>query len=391
MTTGMLLLLAQFGFFQPMEVKIFDLLTRITTQRRFSSSDATLYSERVLIVAITEEDIQTQAQWPLSDGIFAQLIGQLQQHDPAVVGLDIYRDIPHYPGTSELAEQLAQDNVITITNLDSLGEVEVPSPLQVPDSRVGFSDFVIDSDGVVRRNFMFAALGDRQLYSFSLRLVEQFLARQNKTVIAESDALKIDEKRLVRLDPGEGGYQNVDASGYQTLSRYLPPPQLARQLSLTQVLDGDFDPEWVQDTVVLIGTTAPSQKDLFYTPFSSSNQDELLMPGVVLHAQMTQQLLSAALEGRPLLTGWAQWGECLWVLGWGVAGGLLAWRVAHPGGLVAGLLVGSGGLSLLSIALFSQSVWVPVALPSTAFSIAAASLIVYREFRKNFYDSITGL
>lgn len=391
LTTGLVLILAQFGFFQPMEVKIFDLLTRLTTQ--FSSAvpdDAT--AERVLIVAITEEDIQTQGQWPLSDGAFAQLLSQLQQHSPAVVGLDIYRDVPHEPGTAELAQQLKEENVITITNLDSLGEVEVPSPLQVPEQRVGFSDFVVDPDGVVRRNFMFAALGDRQLYSFSLRLVEQFLADQNIRVSAGSDALQLGEKRLVRIQPGEGGYQMIDATGYQVLSRYFPPQHLARQLTLTQVLQGDFDPSWIEDSVVMIGTTAPSQKDLFYTPFSSANNNaDLVMPGVVLHAQMTQQMLSAVLEGRSSLTGWAQWGEFLWTFSWSVAGGLLAWRLTHPGALALGSIAGLGGLFTAGLVLFSQSVWVPLALPMTAFGITVASLIVYREFRKSFYDSITGL
>lgn len=384
-------MLAQFGFFQPIEVKTFDLLTRITTQ--FSSAvadDAT--AERVLIVAITEEDIQTQGQWPLSDRAFAQLLSQLQRHSPAVVGLDIYRDVPHEPGTAELAQQLKKENVITITNLDSLGEVEVPSPLQVPEQRVGFSDFVVDPDGVVRRNFMFAALGDRQLYSFSLRLVEQFLADQNIQVSAGSDALQLGEKRLVRIQPGEGGYQTIDATGYQMLSRYFPPQHLARQLTLTQVLQGDFDPSWIQDSVVMIGTTAPSQKDLFYTPFSSANNNaDLVMPGVVLHAQMTQQMLSAVLEGRSSLTGWAQWGEFLWTFSWGVAGGLLAWRLTHPGALALGSIAGLGGLFTAGLVLFSRSVWVPLALPMTAFGITVASLIVYREFRKSFYDSITGL
>ncbi|MEO0771241.1 MAG: CHASE2 domain-containing protein, partial [Cyanobacteria bacterium J06649_4] len=359
-TAGLLLLLSQSGCFQSMEVKTFDLLTRLTTQPHLS--DTKDLAQRLVIVAITEEDIQSQKQWPLSDQAFAQLLAQLQRHSPEVIGLDIYRDIPHAPGTDALTAQLQKDNVITITNLNGLGGVAVPSPLQVPDSRVGFNDFVVDPDGVIRRNFMFAVLDDRHLYSFSLRLVEKFLAARGDKIEAEADALNIGDKRLLRLTPNVGGYQSIDAEGYQLLSRYLPPGDVARQLSLTQVLDGEFDPAWITGNVVLIGTTAPSQKDLFYTPFSSSNDVDLLMPGVVLHAQMTQQMLSAILDGRDLLRGWPQWAEVFWVWGWGIVGALVAWRLTHPGVLAVGTLAGGVGLSAVTLVLFTQSVWVPLAL-----------------------------
>ncbi|MEO1623289.1 MAG: EAL domain-containing protein, partial [Cyanobacteria bacterium J06632_3] len=252
-------------------------------------------------------------------------------------------------------------------------------------------DFVVDSDGVIRRNFLFAVLGERHLYSFSLRIVEKFLAGRGDEVIAEANALKLGETRLLRLTTGVGGYQTIDAAGYQLLSRYFPPTALARQLSLSQALEGDFDPDWITGNVVLIGTTAPSQKDLFYTPFSSSNDAELLMPGVVLHAQMTQQLLSAVLDGRSLLQGWPQWAEIVWVWAWGVTGAVVAWRFSHPMALGLGTSLCAIGLSATTLILFSQSIWVPLALPMATVAVTVAGLIVYREFRKSFYDSITGL
>ena len=41
--------------------------------------------------------------------------------------------------------------------------------------------------------------------------------------------------------------------------------------------------------------------------------------------------------------------------------------------------------------MFENSIWIPVALPLAAFIGTEASLVVYKEFRKTFYDSITGL
>ncbi|MEL6161478.1 MAG: EAL domain-containing protein [Cyanobacteria bacterium J06627_32] len=395
-TAIFLIVLSNMGLFQPMETKAFDLLTRLAAKYEHTSAPGAAFSnrstaERLIVVAITEEDIQDQKQWPLSDQVFAQLLSKLQQHSPRVIGLDIYRDVPHAPGTEALAKALQKENVITITNLDSLGEVEVPSPLQVPDSRVGFNDFVVDPDGVIRRNFMFAALGDRELYSFSLRLVDQFLKSPAHQLTAEADALRIGTLRLSSITPDMGGYQKIDADGYQTLGRYILPENVARQVSLSQVLDGDFDPTWITGNIVVIGTTAPSQKDLYYTPFSAEGSNDLLMSGVVLHAQMTQQLLSAVLEGRALLRGFPQWGEFAWVWCWGMVGGLIAWRFTHPGTLAIATGAGLLGLTTIALGLFSVSVWAPVVLPMATFSTTVATIIVYREFRKSFYDSLTGL
>lgn len=408
LTVTCLLGAAQLGSFQTMELKAFDRFTQLsaTYQKRSiegqpaGSSEETFESSNALqegasgplvVVAITEADIQAQKEWPFSDQVFADLLDQLQRHAPEVIGLDIYRDVPHTPGTSALAQQLQKENVVTITKLDNLGEGEVPSPLKVPEDRVGFNDFVIDPDGVIRRNFMFAALGDRELYSFSLRLIEQFLASQNLTITAEPNAIKIGNTRIPGIITTAGGYQTIDAAGYQTIMRYFPPEAVARQISLTEVLSGEFDPEWIAGKIVLIGTTAPSQKDLFYTPFSSQTKDELLTAGVTIHAQMTRQILSAVQGEHVLLSVLPQWGEFLWVWMWGLGGGLIIWRFSHPHVIMMAAAAGFTALTGLTGLLFVQAVWVPFVLPAVAFGLTGAVLVVYKEFRKTFYDSITGL
>jgi diguanylate cyclase (GGDEF)-like protein len=388
-TATLLFGVAQLGIFQTAELKAFDLLTQMTAQP--SKGTVLGEDERVVVVAITEADIQNRNAWPLSDQVFAELLAALQRHSPQVIGLDIYRDVPHAPGTAQLAAQLQQKNIVTITKIDDWGEGEVPSPHQVPADRVGFNDFVIDPDGVIRRNFMFAALGDRQLYSFSLRLVEKYLAPQGMAVTAEANAIKIGNQPFESITARAGGYQTVDASGYQSLMRYLPAAANARQLSLTQVLTGDFDPRWIEGKIVLIGTTAPSQKDLFYTPFSSATRDNLMTSGVEIHAQMTQQILSAVLDQRSPLSTWPQSTEFAWALLWGLGGGLIVWRFSHPAMIAAATATGLAGLGALTGLLFSQALWMPFVLPTFTFSLTIAVLIVYKEFYQTFYDPITRL
>ncbi|MGB3294723.1 MAG: EAL domain-containing protein [Phormidesmis sp.] len=387
----LLICLAYLGSFQAMEVKTFDLLTRLGAQHFSRHSLAEANDSPIVIVAITEADILAQKQWPLSDRVFAQLLARLQVYAPSVVGLDIYRDVPHEPGSVALARQLQRDNVVTIQKLGFENGLEVLPPPDVPEQRVGFNDFVIDPDGVIRRNFMFAALGEQRYYSFSLQLARQFLAKKGIVITPKKDEIAIANTRFKRITANTGGYQVIDAAGYQVLMRYFPPSDLARVLTLSQVLSGDFKPEWIEDKIVLIGTTAPSEKDLFYTPFSAAKEENVMTPGVVIHAQLTRQMLSAVLDQRLLLGVWSQPAEWAWVWLWGLAGGFITWRFRHPREVMLALSAGLAGLLAITGLLFVQAVWVPFALPATALTLSGIGIIVYKEFRKTFYDFVTGL
>lgn len=387
------------GLLQDAELKAFDLLTQITTTPHYfnrasanpKATSAYGKNQRIVIVSITEKDIQAQNQWPLSDQVFANLLSQLQKDNPAVIGLNIYRDVPHEPGTRALTQQLQQDNIVAVNQLGFEGEGEVPAPPEVPEERIGFTDFVVDVDGTVRRHFMFAALGDVELYSFSLRLAQRFLAQKGWVTQAEPNAIALGSTRIKPIAPDTGGYHNIDTEGYQALIRYFSMSEVAQQISLTQVLSGDYDPKMIAGKIVIIGTTAASQQDIFQTPFSATANGDFRTPGVVIHAQLTKQLLSAALDGRSLLGTWPQWAELGYAALCGLSGGLLIWRCSHPRIIAIFTLAGVAGIFITAGLLFANSIWIPVALPLVAFVGTEASLVVYKEFRKTFYDSITGL
>ena len=55
-------------------------------------------SDRVVLVTVTESDIQNQGRWPLPDAIIARVLKLIGQYEPRAIGLDIYRDIPTPPG-----------------------------------------------------------------------------------------------------------------------------------------------------------------------------------------------------------------------------------------------------------------------------------------------------
>ncbi len=131
-----------FSGLQPLEVAVFDLMVR-------SRPDAAV-DDRLLVVEINEADIAQLKKWPPSDRILAQLLQQLQRHQPKVIGWDLVRNIPIQPGYEELVAQLQQPNVIAITSIGNTERDRVVAPPRVPETRVGFNDLPTDPDGRVR-------------------------------------------------------------------------------------------------------------------------------------------------------------------------------------------------------------------------------------------------
>ena len=380
--TALVLGIRQIGSLQPLEMVAFDYLVRSQPD---PGSDP-----RLLVVAITESDIQEIERLPLPDGVVAQVLEKLQQYQPRVIGLDLYRDISYPPGHEALVKQLQADNVIAITKIDDSDNQGVLPPPSVLPEHIGFNDFVIDPDGVIRRNLMFALEGEEEYYSFALRLSIKYLAEQNISFSDKYNYLQLGQTKFVPLEAHSGGYQTIDPVGYQVLFNYRSKNEVARQVTLKQVLQGEINPAWVKDKVVLIGTTAPSMKDLFLTPYSSVG-DKPLMSGVIIHAQMTSQILSTVLDEQPLFWFWTQRGEFLWIWSWSLVGGIIAWRLKHPLSLGLALLIASGGLVGICFVLFTMAGWIPLVPPAIALILTSGSVIAYKGLYDAFHDTLTGL
>jgi CHASE2 domain-containing sensor protein len=335
---------------------------------------------RLLIVGITETDIQEQQRFPLADATIAQALNTLQTYQPRAIGLDLLRDIPQPPGRSDLLQALQAPNVVVIRNL---GTAEVPAtqpPPGVRPEQVSFNDVVLDEDGVVRRNLMFADLDAVTFTSFALRLALIYLAKVGIKPQADAqpgNLMRLGKTVFLPLGKTAGGYSTVDDRGYQVLLRYRSHSP-AQQVSLSTVLKRQLPPDWVRDKVVLIGTTAPSAKDVFFIPYSSGAGETARVPGVLIHAQMVSQFLDAALEGNALIEYWPEWAEALWILAWATLAGSLSWLVRHPwllGLSQAGLLAVLAGCSFF---LLTHLVWAPVVAPLLAIALTGCMVALYR-------------
>ncbi|MEG4326613.1 adenylate/guanylate cyclase domain-containing protein [Microcoleus sp. herbarium5] len=369
--TGTLLVVRHLGGLQPLELNAYDLMVKLRPDRA--------PDPRLLVVTITDQDINTIEKWPISDRTLAKAIAEIARLEPTAIGIDMLRNVPYEPGNAELVTQWKNPKVIPITLIGNSEYDRVPPPRNIPDKRIGFNDLVVDPDGIVRRNLMFAGDGKTTLTSFSMRLALAYFNSKNiDDKITEKNEIQVDKTVFLKLQSHSGGYQNIADQGYQILLNYRSPKNIAKTVTLTQVLEGKVDPKLVKGKIVLIGVTALSVNDLFFTPYSATGNGNQPMPGVLIHATATSQILSAVLDGKGLFWYWDEWQEILWIAVWSAVGGCLAWRLEKSLNLMGSAIAACGSLFGLTFFLFMQQGWIPVITPALALLITAGVAVTYK-------------
>jgi adenylate cyclase len=370
--SSLLLGVRQLGWLQPLELAAFDFMVRL---RPDEGSDP-----RLLVVGITERDIQALKQYPIPDRVLAQVLEKLEQYQPTAIGVDLARNVAIEPGHNELVARFKSPKVIGITYIGNTIWERVPPPPGIPAERVGFNDILNDPDGVIRRNLLYSSIDNTTtLYSFSLRLALAYLAQKGiSPQLTKTNDLQLDKTVFKWLTFNSGGYQTIDDGDYQILLKYRSAQNVARQVSLMQVLKGQIDPNWVKDKIVLIGATAPTAKDSFSTPYSAIQTGNSLMPGVLIHAQMVSQTLSAVLDDRPLFWYWSEGVEVLWITVWALVGGVLVTRIHRLRVLALSSLAGLGVLLGLTVLLFIRGGWIPLAAPVMSMLVTGTAVGAYQ-------------
>ena len=381
------------GWLQGMEFAAYDGMIRLKPPQ---SADP-----RIVVVGITEDDLD-RYQTPLPDEILAQVLSTLQSYQPRVIGLDLYRNTEHPPGTEALAEQWSAPNLVGILELGTGDKNYVPPPPALPGEQVGFNDLLLDRDRVVRRFMLLASKGDETYFSFALRVAYQYLQDQDPSFSLANapdhpDGIIWGESLLTPLNSQSGAYQGEDDRAYQLFLNYRTPYDVAPILSVSAVLaNASTLRDQVHNQIVLIGNVAPSSKDLFFTPYTGahrSRSDADPRPltstrnpysdlyGVNLHAHIISYLLDLAEGTRQPLQVWPEWAEWVWLSLWGFVGAGLSARLQHPLHWMGA--VGGSGLGLLGLhyGLLLQNVWVPGIAPLLSLGTGAIGTVLYGNYQ----------
>ena len=357
--------LRETGLLEPLELKLYDSLIR-------SRPESVGPDPRLALIAITEEDIDNQGgQYPISDATLVMALDLLIQHHPRAIGLDIYRNYQVPPGRREELEVLLAKNrhIITVTRVGG-GHVRgvPPPPILEGTEQVGFSDVLVDDDGIIRRALLYQESDGQVVSAFGMRLAQLYLKAEGispQPDPSDPEKLRLGLTTLEPFQASDGGYIRADARGYQILLDFKGGGAEPATFSLTALLSGQVAPDVIMDKVVLIGVRADSVPDDIYTPYG-------YMRGVTLHGQVVSQLLRAALDGDAPIATASELQEILYTLLWGLLGGALGSWGRSSGRFALGI---GGGLVLLGLTAFFafwQDWWIPSVPPALAWVLSAS-------------------
>ena len=63
----------------------------------------------IVLIAVTESDVETMKSWPLTDGLLAEALQKLLLLRPRTIGVDIYRNFSVPPGEEQLNAVLTRN------------------------------------------------------------------------------------------------------------------------------------------------------------------------------------------------------------------------------------------------------------------------------------------
>ncbi|WP_158413139.1 CHASE2 domain-containing protein [Baaleninema simplex] len=371
----------------------FQLLEWAVLDRFFQLRPPEPQDPRIVLVTIDERDITHIGRWPMPDAVLADLLLKIQAQQPASIGLHLYRDVPINPGYDKLTEVLrTTPNLIGMEKF--VGQSISPPPVLRQLDRVALADMVLDPDGKVRRGLISIEPREGELrLTFAAKLALLYLQDRNIDIEPAEDRpwkVRLGQARIEPLRENDGGYARIDNGGYQILLNYRGTRQAFHRVSMTEVLEGKVPSGLMRDRIVIVGPTAASLKEQYNTPFSDRlGSSYTQMSSLVVHANLTSQLLSAALDGRRLFRYLSEPVEWLWVVLWAGAGTVVGWYWWHtsqfrsytsPGWCILGTYAVAicGSPLLIGYVAFLNGWWIPVVSPIAAASVA----IVTVSFRK---------
>jgi adenylate cyclase len=386
------------GLFQSLELSCLDRWFRFRSQKSLEPE--------IIVVTIDESDISNLGHWPISDRVLAQLITQIKQQQPSIIGLDLYRDLPVAPGQGQLQQVLeSTSNIIGVEK--AVGEIIKPSPILKKQDQIAIADLVLDEDGKIRRGLLSIRANDGEIkLGLAAKLALSYLAEKgiNLQTIENTENLSLGKAVIVPFQSNDGGYVGADAGGFQILLNYHGDQKSFKYVSLSEVLNQEISPDLMRDRIVLIGSTAPSLNDLFLTPLSQdSGNSPQYLPGVFIHANIISSILDAALDERPLIRVFPEPLEWLWILTWSVVGTSVSWLLSKNKFQLERvwlylnygfILVVFPGVTLFasSYLMFLKGWWLISTTPYVAYMLASLTSLVYlnqSQQKLAFIDSLT--
>jgi CHASE2 domain-containing sensor protein len=352
--------------------------------RLFQSRPPEPIDNRIVIVGITEQDLQRYRQYPFSDAFLANFIQKIKAQNPRVIGLDLIRDFPKPPGHEKLNQLFkTTPNLIGAGQLSDRVEnkyIEIAFPPvlkqlhRAEDPRIADIAMPLDKDYVTRKAFIHPITDTNRpdlasIPSLGAAVARKYLAAQNIEATAAPDGwwMRLGKVIFYPFKKNDGGYANETDGGYQVLLNWRGTASSFKHVSVSEVMNGKISSKEFTNRIVLIGAYAPSLKDTLITPYVRQDAPNNDAPyGVEVHAQLASQIVSAVLDERPLIQVMPDWAEDLWIVFWVASATIGIWGIRNlrnPFVLLVGAIAYCGVLTLIiswvAVNAFSIAWWIP--------------------------------
>jgi adenylate cyclase len=316
------------GAFVSLERLVVDAMQRASAEPARASPD-------ILLVAIDQgslemvEEIQ-RLRYPWPRAVFGDLVEYIERGRPRGIILDLnLQSTDHSDGEvrgtesdAHFVQALARAGLVALgvtlrpvdptpasersramlkrLGMELVSEVRLPSfaradplawALMASSARFGFTNAVVDEDGLVRRAALVARVGDRLVPSLGLAALLGAEGQGGEPRL-EPGALWLGPRR-VPLDAeglawirfhGPGGV----AGGQGRTYRYVPIANVLISIANTDHgVEPPVPPETFRDRWVIVGATSPDLFDLRATPFSREGS----FPGMEIQAAILDNLL----------------------------------------------------------------------------------------------------
>jgi CHASE2 domain-containing sensor protein len=220
-----------------------------------------------------------------------------------------------------------RNNIIGITKLDPDGSRTVKGPVSLAGRNlIGDVNAEPDRDRVLRRAYLWTYPETYpEIPNFGLKLALEYLKKRGVEPTSDKDGyLRLAHVSLTKNSPNFGDYRTDNGSGYQILINWRKPLHGFQAYSIATVLSSSFNPSVFHDKIVIIGV---GNRGVTVTDLHPSPLDEFT-PGITYQAQLVSSIISAVLDGRPLMNSWSNWQENFWFVIWLVWFNFLFWKFA---------------------------------------------------------------
>ena len=234
---------------------------------------------------IDEAARQALAKLPSNDALFAQTIARAR----VVLG----QSMTNRPQATTSAEKARKTQVAELGGdprpkiFAYLGITRNLPELEAAAAGLGIFSIKPEIDGIVRRVPMIVRYGDDVYPTLVLDMLR--VAAGQNAIAVKSDRAGINS--ILIQTPGGGITIPTDAAGRTWIS--YAPHDRGRYVSAKDVLAGTVPAGRLRGHFVLVGTSAVGLQDLRATPVDDA------MPGVEIHAQLLETILSDAYLLRP--------------------------------------------------------------------------------------------